>query len=61
MCRGVFAAIPSHPFDVVKTCMQGDLKKETYKSFSSTFAYLYKEVGPYSYQAACVHRSYLCF
>jgi hypothetical protein len=45
--RGVFSAIPSHPFDVIKTCMQGDLKKEKYGSFSATFKYLYNEV--------CIH------
>jgi hypothetical protein len=27
---GVFAAMPSHPFDVVKTCMQGDMAQKEY-------------------------------
>eukprot|EP01040_Poterioochromonas_malhamensis_P008823 gene8823-9558_t len=40
---GAFAAVPSHPFDVVKTCMQGDLKQETYKNVSQTASKLWKE------------------
>ena len=27
MCSGFVAAILSHPFDTIKTCMQGDINK----------------------------------
>lgn len=37
---GVVAAIPSHPLDVVKTCMQGDLGRENYTTLSRTFVQL---------------------
>jgi len=42
---GVIAAIPSHPFDIVKTCMQGDMKQEKYKSATDTFKRLLREGG----------------
>jgi hypothetical protein len=41
---GLFAAVPSHPFDVVKTCMQQDIKQQKYTTFSNTVQILYKEV-----------------
>ena len=41
---GLFAAVPSHPFDVVKTCMQQDIKQDKYTTFSRTVQILYKEV-----------------
>lgn len=41
---GLFAAVPSHPFDVVKTCMQQDIKQNKYTTFSNTVNILYKEV-----------------
>lgn len=41
---GVAAAIPSHPFDIVKTCMQGDLDRKQYMTFSHTFRTLFNEV-----------------
>lgn len=31
-CGGVFGGVVSHPFDVVKTCMQGDIERKTYGS-----------------------------
>lgn len=34
---GLGGALLSHPFDVVKTCMQGDLTRTTYESFSATW------------------------
>jgi len=45
MLGGVAAAVPSHPFDCVKTCMQGDIKGEKYSSFSNTFKILWNEGG----------------
>jgi hypothetical protein len=42
---GIIAALPSHPFDLVKTCMQGDLHGEKYSTASKTFATLWAEGG----------------
>jgi len=42
---GVVAALPSQPFDVIKTCMQGDLPQNKYRSFRETFKQLYIEGG----------------
>lgn len=36
MLGGVLAAVPSHPFDVIKTCMQGDLARLTYCNLRGT-------------------------
>lgn len=40
---GVFAAVPSHPFDVMKTCMQGDIQRESYKDLKQVFSKIYQE------------------
>ena len=49
---GVFAALPSQPADVVKTCMQGDLERKTYTSARSTFKTVVKRVR--DFLAHCV-------
>lgn len=45
MLGGVAAAVPSHPFDVVKTCMQGDIKRETYTNFVGSVKKIWSEGG----------------
>jgi hypothetical protein len=40
---GVIAALPSHPFDVSKTCMQGDLTQNQYPSLSGTLLKLARD------------------
>lgn len=45
MIGGVVAAIPSHPFDVVKTCLQGDLRAEKYSSTIQATRLLMKDGG----------------
>jgi len=42
---GVLAAVPSHPFDVIKTCMQGDVQGEKYRSFLQSGSLLLREGG----------------
>lgn len=42
---GLFACYLTHPFDTVKTCMQGDLKREKFGTFTETAKVLYKESG----------------
>ena len=46
ICGGIIAASLSHPMDTIKTCMQGDIKRETYGSVSQTFSTLMKDSGP---------------
>ena len=42
---GVIGAILSHPFDILKTCMQGDLNQYEYKTYQQTFSSLWKQGG----------------
>lgn len=46
ICGGIIAASLSHPMDTIKTCMQGDIKRETYGTVTQTFSTLMKESGP---------------
>lgn len=43
---GICAATLSHPLDTIKTCMQGDVKRETFGSMTQTASKLYAEGGP---------------
>uniref|UniRef100_A0A7S1ZBJ0 Mitochondrial carrier protein n=1 Tax=Trieres chinensis TaxID=1514140 RepID=A0A7S1ZBJ0_TRICV len=50
---GLFACYLTHPFDTVKTCMQGDIERKTFGSFTETSKALYKESGfPAFYRGA---------
>mmetsp|Transcript_22978 Transcript_22978/g.35413 ORF Transcript_22978/g.35413 Transcript_22978/m.35413 type:complete len:269 (+) Transcript_22978:216-1022(+) len=40
---GLFACYLTHPFDTIKTCMQGDIERKTYGSFTDTAASIWKE------------------
>jgi len=40
---GLFACYLTQPFDTVKTCMQGDIERQVYGSFSQTAKKLYSE------------------
>mmetsp|Transcript_54644 Transcript_54644/g.153741 ORF Transcript_54644/g.153741 Transcript_54644/m.153741 type:complete len:269 (+) Transcript_54644:44-850(+) len=42
---GVSAAVFSHPMDVIKTCMQGDLGRATYGGTADTAAKLWRQGG----------------
>ena len=42
---GLFACYLTHPFDTIKTCMQGDIERETYGSFSQTASSIMKDSG----------------
>ena len=44
-CAGMLAATLSHPLDTIKTCMQGDVAQEKYKSMPETYRALMKEGG----------------
>jgi len=40
---GLFACYLTQPFDTIKTCMQGDIERKTYGTFSNTAKKLYSE------------------
>lgn len=48
-CAGMIAATLSHPIDTMKTCMQGDLQKNTYQGLVHTFSALYAQGGPFRF------------
>jgi Mitochondrial carrier protein len=50
---GLFACYLTQPFDTVKTCMQGDIERSLYGSFTETAKLLYQESGvPAFYRGA---------
>jgi hypothetical protein len=57
MIGGIFAAIPSHPFDLMKTCMQGDLQQQQYQNIRSTFQLLWKQGGIIRFMNGCMWRT----
>jgi len=42
---GLFACYLTHPFDTIKTCMQGDIERNKFKSFTDTAKVVYGESG----------------
>ena len=42
---GMIAATLSHPLDTIKTCMQGDIERQTYTTFSGTASTLLSQGG----------------
>ena len=42
---GLFACYLTHPFDTIKTCMQGDIERNVYSNFTTTGRLLYEESG----------------
>eukprot|EP01032_Pedospumella_encystans_P030178 gene30178-34062_t len=54
---GVAAAVPSHPFDVIKTCMQGDIQRQTYTTFTGTARTLWKAGGIRRMFSGCMWRT----
>ena len=42
---GGLAATVTHPLDTIKTCMQGDAKREVYGSLKDTYAKIYADQG----------------
>ena len=45
MVGGMLTTVLSHPFDCIKTCMQGDLDQKTYSSVSRTIHTIWAEGG----------------
>lgn len=57
MLGGLVSAVPSHPFDIIKTCMQGDLEKQQYKTFSQTARELWAQGGLRRFFNGCAWRT----
>lgn len=57
MAGGLLAALPSHPFDIIKTCMQGDMAQEQYRSTLHTARRLYFEGGWRRFFHGCFWRT----
>jgi len=45
MLGGFFACYLSHPVDTIKTCMQGDIERQTYRTFAQTAGTIWKADG----------------
>lgn len=54
---GILAAIPSHPFDIVKTCMQGDMDGKVYTSPVQTMRALLEQGGVRRLFSGCSWRT----
>ena len=54
---GIVAALPSHPLDVLKTCLQGDLEQGTYKGYRSAFRQLWSQGGLRRLYSGCMWRT----
>ena len=42
---GVCSTVVGHPFDTIKTCMQGDIERQKYKGLTDTYRQLMAEGG----------------
>lgn len=58
MLGGVAAAVPSHPLDLVKTCMQGDMKQEAYRGMAQSFQLLWAQGRVRRMFSGCFWRSF---
>jgi hypothetical protein len=53
---GLFGAYVSHPFDTIKTCMQGDIEKAKYKRVPDTARTIYANGGVPAFYRGAVFR-----
>jgi hypothetical protein len=58
MFGGVIAALPSQPFDIVKTCMQGDTYQKDYKGMIDTAKKLYSQGKIRRFYDGCFWRTF---
>jgi hypothetical protein len=57
MLGGIVASIPSHPFDICKTCMQGDLSQSVYRGFIQTLRLNWNDGGIRRIFQGCMWRT----
>ena len=53
---GFFACYLTHPFDTIKTCMQGDIERKTFKGFVDTTKVVYAENGIFGFYRGATFR-----
>lgn len=53
---GLFACYLTQPFDTIKTCMQGDIEREVYGSFTHTGKHIYDSSGPTGFYRGATFR-----
>lgn len=53
---GMFACYLTHPFDTVKTCMQGDIERIKFKGFVDTAKVVYGESGFFGFYRGATFR-----
>lgn len=53
---GLFACYLTHPFDTVKTCMQGDIERITYGTFTQTASKIFAESSIYGFYRGATFR-----
>ncbi len=53
---GFFACYLSHPFDTIKTCMQGDVERRSYGTFTETARKIYIIGGPTAFYRGAAFR-----
>ena len=53
---GVIAALSTHPFDTIKTCMQSNLNEKEYKTFVNTAITIMQKEGPKGFYAGITPR-----
>lgn len=53
---GLFACYMTHPFDTIKTCMQGDIERKVYGSFSQTAGKIMADSGPTGFYRGATFR-----
>ncbi|KAL3817374.1 hypothetical protein ACHAXA_005009 [Cyclostephanos tholiformis] len=57
---GLFACYLTHPFDTVKTCMQGDIERATYGTFTETARVISKSGFTAFYRGATFRYGRMC-
>ena len=53
---GLFACYLTHPFDTVKTCMQGDIERKIYGTFSQTAAKIFSDSSIFGFYRGATFR-----
>ena len=53
---GLFACYLTHPFDTIKTCMQGDIERKVYGNFLQTASKIHGDSGPTGFYRGATFR-----
>jgi len=53
---GLFACYLTHPFDTIKTCMQGDIERKTYGSFVQTAKVIWQQSSFFGFYRGATFR-----